>query len=174
MSINKVHYAHICEVLPGLHRSLIDIVSEMNRPERDEQILAAANLSLERALFPLLVLVERLGPIGVVDLAARVGRDYTTVSRQVARLEELGLVSRQAGAKDRRVREALITPTGKAATDAVDIAREQMAIALLGDWEQRDIDELARLLRRLADGMTDRPGQGVTLSADTDVREAPL
>jgi len=125
----------------------------MNRPERDEQILAAANLSLERALFPLLVLVERLGPIGVVELAARVGRDYTTVSRQVARLEELGLVSRQPGATDRRVREASITPRGKAATDAVDVAREQMAISLFGEWERRDIDELARLLRRLADGM---------------------
>ena len=129
----------------------------MNRPERDEQLLAAANLSLERALFPLLVLIERLGPIGVVDLAGRVGRDYTTVSRQVARLEELGLVSRQASATDRRVREAMITPRGKVATDAVDIAREKMATALLADWERKDIDELARLVRRLADGLSDRP-----------------
>jgi DNA-binding MarR family transcriptional regulator len=156
VSTNKVHNTHISAVLPGLHRSLIDIVSEMNRPERDEQILAAANLSLERALFPLLVLVERLGPIGVVELAARVGRDYTTVSRQVARLKELGLVSRQAGGRDRRMREASITLRGKAATDAVDVARAQMAISLFGDWERRDIDELARLLRRLADGMQGR------------------
>jgi acyl-CoA reductase-like NAD-dependent aldehyde dehydrogenase len=71
------------------------------------------------------------------------------------------------------VREALITPTGKAATDAVDLAREQMATALLGEWERQDIDELARLLRRLADGMTDRPGQGVMLTAGTGGREAP-
>jgi DNA-binding MarR family transcriptional regulator len=157
VSNNKVHNAHIKAVLPGLHRSLIDILSEMNRPERDEQMLAAANLSLERALFPLLVLVERLGPIGVVDLAGRVGRDYTTVSRQVARLEELGLVTRQANAADRRVREALITPAGKIATDAVDVARERMATTLLGGWERGDIDELARLLRRLADGLNDMP-----------------
>ncbi|MCW4114932.1 MarR family winged helix-turn-helix transcriptional regulator [Aurantimonas sp. MSK8Z-1] len=153
MSINKVQSAHIRENLPDLHRSLIDIVSEMNRPERDEQMLAAAGLSLERALFPLLVLVERLGPIGVVDLASRVGRDYTTVSRQVARLDELGLVTRRAGTTDRRVREAIITPQGRTATDAVDAARERMAQALFADWSRKDFDDLSRLLRMLADGL---------------------
>ena len=75
-------------------------------------MLEMAGLSFERALFPLLVLVERLGPIGVGKLGGRVGRDYTTVSRQVARLEQIGLVTRRASKADRRVREALITPKG--------------------------------------------------------------
>jgi len=151
---DKVLDAQIRAGVPHLHRSLIDILSEMNRPERDEVMLAAAGLSLERALFPLLVLVERLGPIGVVELAGRVGRDYTTVSRQVARLEELGLVTRRPSSRDKRVREALITPEGKTATDAVDAARERMALALFADWSRQDFDELVRLLRMLADGMT--------------------
>jgi MarR family len=56
--------------------------------------------------------IERFGPIGVVDLADRIGRDYTTVSRQVAKLDELGLVRRQAGVGDGRVREAVVTPQG--------------------------------------------------------------
>lgn len=157
MSINKVHNTHISAALPELHRSLIDIVSVMNRPENDAAMLEAAGLSFERALFPLIVLVERLGPIGVVDLAGRVGRDYTTVSRQVARLEELGLVSRRAGATDRRVREAVITPQGKIATDAVDSARERMALALFQDWSRGDFDELLRLMRMLADGFNAAP-----------------
>jgi DNA-binding MarR family transcriptional regulator len=140
-------------MLPELHRSLIDIVSIMNRPERDTELLARAGLSLERALFPLLVLVERLGPVGVVDLAGRVGRDYTTVSRQVARLEELGLVTRRSGATDKRVREALITAAGKAATDALDAAREEMAIGIFKDWERKDFDDLARLMRKLVEAM---------------------
>ena len=157
MSKDKVPDGHIRATLPHLHRSLIDITTEMIRPERDEAMLAAAGLSLERALFPLLVLVERLGPIGVVDLAARVGRDYTTVSRQVARLEELGLVTRRPSSTDKRVREALITAEGKAATDLVDAARERMALVLFADWSRQDFDELVRLLRMLADGMTRGP-----------------
>lgn len=155
MSIKSVHDAHIEEKLPDLHRALIDIVGEFNRPERDEQMLAASGLSLERALFPLLVLVERLGPIGVVELAGRVGRDHTTVSRQVARLEELSLVTRHPSANDRRVREALITTDGKAAVKKVDSARERMALEIFAGWKKQDFDELCRLLRLLADGMTD-------------------
>ena len=157
MSTKKVHDAHICTALPELHRSLIDIASAMNRPERDAALLAMAGLQLERALFPLLVLVERLGPIGVVDLAGRVGRDYTTVSRQVARLEELGLVGRRAGTADRRTREAVITTHGKAATDAVDAARERMALALFRSWSADDFKELVRLMRMLADGLSGEP-----------------
>ncbi|ATB36165.1 transcriptional regulator [Cystobacter fuscus] len=157
MSTKNVHDAHIKASLPELHRALIDIVSVMNRPERDVVMLEMAGLKLERALFPLLVLVERLGPIGVGDLAGRVGRDYTTVSRQVARLEELGLVDRRAGSADKRVREAIITPRGKAATDAVDAAREEMALTLFRDWTLKDFNELVRLMRMLADVMSEKP-----------------
>lgn len=155
MSTEKVQNTHIRAKLPELHRSLIDIVSVMNVPERDTELLARAGLSLERALFPLLVLVERLGPIGVVDLAGRVGRDYTTVSRQIARLEELGLVTRRPSAADKRVREAVITPVGKQATDALDAAREEMALAMFQDWTREDFDDLTRLMRRLAEAMSE-------------------
>lgn len=155
MSTEKVHSTHIKALLPELHRSLIEIVSMMNRPERDVTLLDKAGLSLERALFPLLVLVERLGPIGVVDLAGRVDRDYTTVSRQVARLEALGLVTRRPSADDKRVREAIITPRGKAATDALDAAREEMALAMFHNWRRKDFEDLVRLMRMLADTMSD-------------------
>jgi DNA-binding MarR family transcriptional regulator len=120
-------------------------------------MLEMAGLSLERALFPLIVMIERLGPIGVVELASRVGRDYTTVSRQVARLEELGLVNRRTSTADRRLREAVITPQGKAATDAVDAARERMAQMLFRDWNRSDFDALVRLLQKLAEGMAAAP-----------------
>jgi DNA-binding MarR family transcriptional regulator len=157
VSTNKVHNAHVKAVLPSLHASLLEIATVMNRPERDEALLASAGLTLERALFPLLVIVERKGPIGVVDLAARVGRDYTTVSRQVARLEELGLVERRAGPADKRVREAIITPQGKSATDALDAARETMALGLFHEWSREDLDELVRLMGKLAKGMGELP-----------------
>ena len=153
MSTINVRNAHIRSLLPELHRSLIDIMVIMNRPERDVELLTKAGLSLERALFPLLVLVERLGPVGVVDLAGSIGRDHTTVSRQVARLEELGLVTRRAGATDKRIREALITSRGKEVTDTLDAAREEIATVMFEDWKQKEIDDLARLMRKLVETM---------------------
>lgn len=153
----KVQESHVVASVHHLHRSLIDIVTTMMRPERDAAMLEMAGLPIERALFPLLVLVERLGPIGVVDLASRVGRDYTTVSRQVARLEELRLVSRRASAADARIREAVITRQGKLASRAIDSVRERLAVEMFQDWSREDFDHLVRLLRRLADEMTAEP-----------------
>jgi DNA-binding MarR family transcriptional regulator len=93
----------------------------------------------------------------VVDLADRVGRDYTTVSRQIAKLESLGLVKRQGSAADRRVREAIITPKGKAMTDLVDGARERIGRAIFEKWEARDIDRLVELMRKFAYALNDPP-----------------
>ncbi|WP_213769662.1 MarR family winged helix-turn-helix transcriptional regulator [Bradyrhizobium sp. dw_78] len=156
-SRKNVQNTHISEQIRALHEALIDIVSVMNRPQRDEMMVREAGISLDRALFPLLVGIERLGPIGIVDLADRVGRDYTTVSRQVSKLEGLGLVERQAGAADRRVREAIVTPKGKAMTDAVDTARERIGSAIFATWDERDVEELIRLMRKFADAVTADP-----------------
>src|SRR5580700_3772652 len=113
-SRQKVQTTHISDQLRQLHAAVLDIVGVINRPQRDEVLIRAAGIPLDRALFPLLVGIGRFGPIGVVDLADRVGRDYTTVSRQIGKLESLGLVKRRGTASDGRVREAVITRKGKA------------------------------------------------------------
>lgn len=148
---------HIAEQIRSLHASLLDVMSAMNRPQRDEALIREAGIPLDRALFPLLVGVARFGPVGVVDLADRAGRDYTTISRQLARLEELGLVERRESAADRRVREAVVTQKGGAMVRRIDDARERMGRAIFASWDPHDVDELVRLIRRLADAMTDDP-----------------
>lgn len=136
--------------LRALYHALGDLVVTLNRPQPGMVLLRDAGISLDRALFPLLVRIERRGPIGIVELAELSGRDYTTISRQVAKLESLGLASRQTGTVDRRVREAVITPAGLAITRAVDQAREKLMATILASWSHEEIMELARLSRRLA------------------------
>jgi DNA-binding MarR family transcriptional regulator len=159
-SRKKVQNTHITNQLRQLHAALLDIVAVMNRPQRDEALISEAGIPLDRALFPLLVSVERFGPIGVVELADRIGRDYTTVSRQVAKLESLGLVARRDNDADRRVREAVITPKGKAMTDLVDAARDRMGRAIFESWNAQDIAELVRLMRKFADALNDGAPKG--------------
>ena len=141
-----------------LHDALIDIATLMNQPQRDEELVRAAGISLDRALFPLLVGIERRGPIGIVELAEGVGRDYTTVSRQVGKLESLGLVERRQSAADRRVNEAAITLKGRSLTDGLDAARERYARAVFETWDTREVDELVRLMRKFADAVRKVPG----------------
>jgi DNA-binding MarR family transcriptional regulator len=155
-SRNKVQNTHIGRQIQDLHRSLLDIVSVINRPQRDEVLIKEAAIPLERALFPLLVVIDKFGPIGVVDLADRVGRDYTTVSRQVAKLESIDLVERKADANDGRIRETAVTPKGKVMTQAVDAARERIGRRIFKTWDPNDIDELVRLMRKFAAAIRDQ------------------
>jgi DNA-binding MarR family transcriptional regulator len=148
------------EEIRQLHHTLVDLVGLMNRPQRDSILLQEAGVSLDRALFPLLIAVERKGPIGVVELSELVGRDYTTVSRQAAKLAELGLITRRPSKADHRVREAAITREGKKMTSALDAARERMAAVMFAKWSKRDLQDLARLMRRFADDLQNLPAPG--------------
>jgi DNA-binding MarR family transcriptional regulator len=136
-----------------LHDAMLDFSSMMNQPKRDAALLEEAGVSIDRALFPLLVYIERKGPIGVGQLGELIGRDYSTVSRQVAKLEDLGFIQRRASKEDSRVNEALITAKGRTLTDALDKTRQRLAEQLLQDWSKKDLKELTRLMRRFVDDL---------------------
>jgi DNA-binding MarR family transcriptional regulator len=148
-----VHNTHNPEILRGLHAAMIDLVDEINRPRRDDRLIEEAGIPLDRALFPLLARIGRFGPIGVVDLADRVGRDHTTISRQMAKLEELGLIERRPSAADGRVREAIVSEKGQAMVDALNAARQRLANRILASWTNAELDTLRTLLRRFADDL---------------------
>ena len=57
--------------------------------------------------------VERTGPLSLGELAAAERVQPPTVTRAVARLEELGLVRREADPADRRVSRVQVTPGGR-------------------------------------------------------------
>jgi DNA-binding MarR family transcriptional regulator len=136
-----------------LHNALIDLVGFLNQPRRDTALIQEAGISLDRALFPLLMGIQRHGPIGVVELAELAGRDYTTVSRQVAKLESLGLIVRHVSKSDKRVRAAVITAKGRTMAAALDQARERLAAEVLANWSKKDLKALVRLMRRFADDL---------------------
>ncbi|MBP2195727.1 MarR family winged helix-turn-helix transcriptional regulator [Pantoea cypripedii] len=152
--MESVQNTHNSAAFDDLHNALLTIVGTFNRPQRDELLIKESNIQLDRALFPLLVQIGRFGPIGVVELADRVGRDYTTVSRQVAKLEEIGLAQRQKSAKDKRVNEAAITAAGKAMTDKIDAARAKIYGDVFQAWQDDERAELARLLSKFVADFT--------------------
>jgi DNA-binding MarR family transcriptional regulator len=131
--------------------ALFDIIGLMNQPQRDTALLREAGVSLDRALFPLLVVIDRRGPIGIMELAGLVGRDHSTVSRQVATLTQLGLVTRHAGTSDRRERKVAATPEGLAIAHALDAARERLLQPIVARWDEQDWKTFVALFRRFAD-----------------------
>ncbi|HTK11614.1 MAG TPA: MarR family transcriptional regulator [Ktedonobacteraceae bacterium] len=131
--------------------ALFDLIGLINQPQRDSALLQEAGVSLDRALFPLLVVIGRRDAIGIMELAGLIGRDHTTVSRQVAALDRLGLVTRRAGTSDGRERKVVATPEGLAIVSALDAARERLVQPILAQWEEQDWKTFVSFLRRFAD-----------------------
>ena len=139
--------------IDAIAAALMDLMGRLNSPRQDDVLLEAAGVSLPRALFPLLVRIGAAGSIGVTLLAEQVGRDHSTISRQVAQLEDLGFVKRRASAQDARVNEAAISDKGKETVGRIRRARHKLLGALLSDWSGKEMRDLARLNQKLADAM---------------------
>jgi DNA-binding MarR family transcriptional regulator len=144
-----------------LASALMDILGALNSPRQDDVLLAEAGVGLDRALFPLLVRIGAASVMNVAELAEQVGRDHSTVSRQMGKLEGLGLVRRVAGKADRRAREAVITEEGRRMVETITEARRRLLDRLLAEWREEEIQALGRLNRRLADAMRARQGETV-------------
>ena len=110
-------------------------------------------MELHRALFPLLVRLGMEGPLSVAELAEQVGCDHSTVSRQLAKLEELALITRRLETVDRRRRAARVTPEGATVVAAITATRQRALSAALAGWPPRDREGLGQLLRRFADDL---------------------
>jgi len=140
--------------------ALFDLIGLINQPQRDNTLLKVAGVSLDRALLPLLVVIGRRDTIGIMELAGLVGRDHSTVSRQVAALTRLGLVTRHAGTSDGRERKVAVTQEGLAIVHALETAREKLVQPILAQWDEQDWKTFVSLLRRFADDALALPTKG--------------
>jgi DNA-binding MarR family transcriptional regulator len=149
-----VHKAPMGNWSDELHTVLLQLNGYMNRPDVDQAFLQHAGVKLDRALFPLLTRIGLAHPIGVVELANLVGRDHSVVSRQVAKLEALGLVQRQAAKGDQRVRFLGPSARGQTMLDQFAVARRGLLTERLGDWTDDERSRLLDLLRRFVTTIT--------------------
>lgn len=130
-----------------LYEALLEMLTQTNRPRFHALLLERAGVSLDRALFPLLSRIDLGGPLGVVELAESVNLNHSTVSRQVTKLEALGLVERRPSANDNRVREAALTEKGREMLTTIHQARKRGLDEALADWTEGERAQLAAGLR---------------------------
>ena len=110
---------------------------------------------LDRASYLLARTLEATGPISLKALAARLGLDATTVTRQVATMEAAELVHRRADPKDGRVNLIEVSARGRRKMRAVQRARRERVGDLLAGWPERDQLDFGRLLGRFSDAIDD-------------------
>nr|WP_308288244.1 MarR family transcriptional regulator [Streptomyces corallincola] len=89
-----------------------------------------------------------------VDLAEALGLTASGVTRGLAPLERIGLVTREPDARDARVAYAALTPTGRERLREMLATAEETAADLFTGptWADEDVALLAALLTRLDGG----------------------
>src|SRR3954454_14849981 len=96
----------------------LDLLTRGSRTRFLSLVLDRAGVTLGLELCQYLVHIDLRGPIGVLELADLVDRNHPKVSRSLARLERLGLVSRAPAAGDRRIKTASVTAEGRRTVEA--------------------------------------------------------
>jgi DNA-binding MarR family transcriptional regulator len=112
---------------------------------------------LDRAAYTMLDRLEACRATRLTELAALMEIDLSTASRQVRGLEERGFVSRLEDPRDQRTAWLEVTAAGREVLRAARTERVERISARLADWEEGDVEDLARLLSKLVTSFTDQP-----------------
>jgi len=106
---------------------------------------------LEASAYPILAHIDSHPGIRGSDLAAHFGVGRATVSRQLSRLVDLGLVHREVDPEDTRGQRITLTTDGAARFARARDRRIEMYKDAFGDWDEADVSQLATLLHRYSD-----------------------
>ncbi|MEQ8146996.1 MarR family transcriptional regulator [Streptomyces sp. CNH189] len=112
--------------------------------------------SMDRAAYLLLNRLDKEGPMGVKALAASMGIDSSTVTRQVAPLVDTGLVTRTSHPEDGRAVVLQLSPGGQARLEEVRASRRQLMAELTGDWAPEEREAFCTLLTRFNGALSSR------------------
>jgi DNA-binding MarR family transcriptional regulator len=137
-----------------------------------------ARNSMDRAAYLLLNRLDQDGPTGVKALAAGMGIDSSTVTRQVAPLVDSGLVTRASHPEDGRAVVLQLSPRGVSRLEQVRSSRRELMAILTDDWTHEEQETFCALLTRFNIGLSGlqsalTPARGVVPAADGRTPPAP-
>ncbi|WP_430542637.1 MarR family winged helix-turn-helix transcriptional regulator [Streptomyces iconiensis] len=117
--------------------------------------LGHARNSMDRAAYLLLNRLDQEGPMGVKALAAGMGIDSSTVTRQVAPLVESGLVKRTSHPEDGRAVVLQLSPRGESRLEEVRSSRRRLMELITTGWSEEERETFCSLLTRFNTAMLD-------------------
>jgi DNA-binding MarR family transcriptional regulator len=85
----------------------------------------------------------------MAELAARIGRDKSTVTALVNKLETLGYVSREKSTEDTRVTYAMLTQKGALLKPVFEKISDDIIEMFYKDVSDSEKDELLRILKKI-------------------------
>jgi DNA-binding MarR family transcriptional regulator len=124
--------------------------------------------SMDRAAYLLLNRLDQEGPMGVKALAAGMGIDSSTVTRQVAPLVDTGLVRRTSHPEDGRAVVLQLSPRGLARLEEVRESRRELMRQVTDAWTEDERDSFTALLTRFNTALSQRQTAAGTTASTPD------
>lgn len=148
----------------AIGEGLLRIIRLHHRAVRQRAELAPNDT--ERSTARILGVLIRSGPKRLTALAVETDSDLSTISRQVAELVRRGLLERRADPADRRA--SLLVPTER----GCELNRQHLKHRsehlnrVLREWSAGDREQLARLLIRFTDELSEHGDPFSTVTAN--------
>jgi DNA-binding MarR family transcriptional regulator len=108
---------------------------------------------VERAAYGILAWLHDAGPLRPSALAAHFHLDASTISRQVASLEQAGLITREPDTEDRRACRLRLTEHGQSLVTTTRAERRGVVRDLLQSWPPQDLATFAAQLAAFNAGL---------------------
>ena len=147
--------------IDDIEQAFLAMLRRANDPRGNRHIYDLAGADIERAGAVLLARLEDLQPARLSDLAAAVGVEASTASRQLARLVEQGYVERTADPDDGRAVLHRLSPAGGDLRDRLHKAVRVWLEHALADFDPGDREAFATLLGRFVEKMANDPSRSL-------------
>jgi DNA-binding MarR family transcriptional regulator len=141
------------ELRARIAHAVIELLDRSNRTPVQARLIARSGLSIETALFPVIVTVGRNEPVRVAEAAEIAGINASTMSRHAAALERIGAIERRLDPTDGRGTLLALTPLGRDAFDRIFAELDVLFQELLAEWSAEELtvfsDQLERFVSRV-------------------------
>ncbi len=108
---------------------------------------------LQPAGYTILRYVMSREPIRAADIATALGMDKSAVSRQLTSLREIGLLETHPDPADGRATLLASSEKARTALASFQASFRSAYREVLSTWDDSDVDNFARLLRKFNDGI---------------------
>ncbi len=105
---------------------------------------------LDRSAYVALGKLDEAGPMRLTDLAASLGLDSSTASRQLSDLFASGLVEKSADPADKRAHVLSLSPAGLEVLSAARIGKRKIISEAVEGWDSESCSRAAELMLALA------------------------
>ncbi|URZ88099.1 MarR family winged helix-turn-helix transcriptional regulator [Floricoccus penangensis] len=132
---------------------LFELVNFFNDPKNDNILLKNLKIKESPNLMPIIMRIGKMGKTTVGQLARQLGKNHSSMSRQIDKFENAGLLISRESQEDMRVREISLSKTGQKIYQQILEEREKALNKAFANLEDDQLEQIKLSLELLVDSV---------------------